>query len=937
MVITKPIPYNAWMGGRKVRVMYRQQTKRCGQCGLTAPEGCEYRANTEDCYNAGGARADLEQVWNIILARAKGEICPEDSVLRKENADRAEKRRVAEESSAAGELAGEDPVDPDLMPKPVDPAFYLSYPPIEVAEPRDPNPLRRPRRNSVRPGGRSRTNTVTETADEEEPGNVGTVQTKSTPPKTSEEKAKESDVVELFGIPFNKVKIWTSDLENWLRGNNFVEYRTNDEGYETMAWKIMNVPARKKCWLIAGLTEEERIKVYDLEDKKIKDYIFKARPYTIEAASKDGVTAASFEEFQDSERAEFVRWSAEKSEETGQQQQEMETEAPSDDDSQKPADDQQKPTFKSPLPPREKKKKNKSQTSSSSDSENDAGAGAGAKLAAEAEVGAAGTLEKDKSSSPGLRSHEEIMAAMSASNKAAAKAFDDAGKNLYKSGLLDFPDSAEDRNKEEDDAGVNVSAEPSKAGRVDWSTLADEDDQETSGGDEKVDRDAAGEETEDHHNVSPPDPSVLTSTAKESIPKCQASKRKPVFDLSQNEQKRPRSHSVSLPMGPGTSSSDLVPSLSLASSTLNSDENVFAMETAGLNRTSQNLRYGTEFNRSGSSVEASSSTLSSTTDDLPRRVMDDQGYMVWVYPDGSRSSSPPHILRAMEGWTDRDEYERLHRAQPGTASWDEMMAMRDAMGINDRGEHVSNPGIAGAAQAAARLLLLPMHQRMLRENPTFVVAEDGSVNLPQHPLAPSVPTSPTSSPPPPPPSPTGVAPPGAAPTGDAVAATYMEVPDEDGLAFINPAGESLSSQGKDQPVIENVDDMDSGGENDDNVETPNKSFIDPPKPVSGIPVGIPVNMLNHKKTGTSTRGRIGSRDSMRAGSRSSARQASAARSGTPGTPSRSHRNCSPGGTLTPGGTSRRGRSREIKRPAYTAKSKEGDGIVSLLTKKNEKD
>ena len=168
MVITKPIPYNAWMGGRKVRVMYRQQTKRCGQCGLTAPEGCEYRANTEDCYNAGGARADLEQVWNIILARAKGEICPEDSVLRKENADRAEKRRVAEESSAAGELAGEDPVDPDLMPKPVDPAFYLSYPPIEVAEPRDPNPLRRPRRNSVRPGGRSRTNTVTETADEEE-------------------------------------------------------------------------------------------------------------------------------------------------------------------------------------------------------------------------------------------------------------------------------------------------------------------------------------------------------------------------------------------------------------------------------------------------------------------------------------------------------------------------------------------------------------------------------------------------------------------------------------------------------------------------------------------------------------------------------------------------------------------------------------------------
>ena len=61
--------------------------------------------------------------------------------------------------SDAGVLAGEDPVDPETFPKPVDPAFYLSYPPVvspemmteeEQGQAAGQAALRRPRRESCR-------------------------------------------------------------------------------------------------------------------------------------------------------------------------------------------------------------------------------------------------------------------------------------------------------------------------------------------------------------------------------------------------------------------------------------------------------------------------------------------------------------------------------------------------------------------------------------------------------------------------------------------------------------------------------------------------------------------------------------------------------------------------------------------------------------------
>ena len=268
VAVKKPIPYNAIIDGKRVRFMYRQQVRRCGHCGLTQSEGCRFEARTKDCYEGGAEKADLGLIWHILFSRAKGEICPEDKVLRQKQEQL--EAAYAEMDEDQQRLTG---------PPALNPSEFFDFPPIVPSE--------------------YLADTDVDEMNTGQGGQAGQLRKKKKKKTQSnsgdpEVKANQSDVIELFDLPVNKARITPENIREWLRRNEFEEFRrSGDAGVE--AWKICNVPNRRKSWLVAGLDLEERIRIYKLEDRKIAGFNAKIRPYTIEAALRDEVTGATFE------------------------------------------------------------------------------------------------------------------------------------------------------------------------------------------------------------------------------------------------------------------------------------------------------------------------------------------------------------------------------------------------------------------------------------------------------------------------------------------------------------------------------------------------------------------------------------------------------------------------------------------------------------------
>ena len=331
MRIVHDIPTFAWINEARVRIVYSGQKRRCTWCGLAAKEpvldgthyGCWGETNARRCQELGARKGDLRLVWEIIKARAEGNIIGQDTVLIKY---RDQQRAIREDLLRTGQYNSPDEVN--TSDSHIFPDGLAGFPVLEEQqrETTDTEPMtdglpewiqQRRRRNRRRTQSRKssvrQTDTDTDALEEDQPFGEDTEKTDETSEDerrgTTEElfdqlvgkkvtreairKARESEEVVFSQIPVH-LGVDATHIKKWIMDTLNCDDGEDDIGNPRPRWVIKPLKDKPKCWIILNTNEAQRIRVFSATKKAIWGRPFRARPATEDDIyeDKEDTTAA---------------------------------------------------------------------------------------------------------------------------------------------------------------------------------------------------------------------------------------------------------------------------------------------------------------------------------------------------------------------------------------------------------------------------------------------------------------------------------------------------------------------------------------------------------------------------------------------------------------------------------------------------------------------